>query len=264
MLNIILWELRQRRGFMIWWSIGIIALVAVTVLTYSAVADQNAAASAAFENLGDDIGSFVGTTDLFSPVGYLNSQLYYITLPILFIILSTLLASSLLGKEENNRTIELLLARPLSRTQLIGGKAFAGLAIIAIIGLVTTLSVIACARMADLPISAGNLALATAACVGFSTAFGAIAFMLLAASAHTRRFAMLAAIVFSFGGYIITSLGGMVDWLGTLAKLFPYHYYDPNALLTGNLPGGFQAYIIGIYVIAAVIAIVGFRRRDIY
>jgi ABC-2 type transport system permease protein len=248
---------------MIWWSISIIVLVAITVLTYGAVADQNAAASAAFDSLGDDIGSFVGTSDLFSPVGYLNSQLYYITLPVLFIILSTVLASGLFGKEENNRTIELLLARPLSRTQLLGGKAFAGLLIIAIIGTIATLSIVLCARSADLPISTGNLILATATAVCFSTAFGAIAFMLLAASTRTRRFATLAAIVFSFGGYIIASLGGMVDWLGTLAKLFPYHYYDPNALLTGSLPGGLQAYVIGIYVVAAVVAIVGFRRRDI-
>lgn len=264
MFSIVLWELHRRRSFMLWWSIGIIVLVALTVLAYSAVADQNAAASAAFNNLGEDIGAFVGTSDLFSPVGYLNSQLYFITLPVLFIIMSTVLANGLFGKEENTRTLELLLARPLSRTQLLGGKALAGLLIVAVIGVITTLSIVLCAHVADLPVSTGNLVLATATAVCFSAGFGAIAFMLLAASIHTRRFATLAALVFSLGGYIITSLGDMVDWLGTVAKLFPYHYYDPNALLTGSLPGGLQAYIIGMYVVAAVVAITGFRRRDIY
>lgn len=263
MIPMIRWELRRRRTFTIWWTVGLTALIGFTVLTYGSVRDQSAELSKAFGDFSSDIGSFVGTADMFSPVGYLNSQLFYITLPILFIILSATLASSLLGKEENHRTLEVLLARPISRTGLLAAKGLAGLGVLLIIGLLTAAVTVASSYAVDMGISAQYLLLASLAAVLFSGAFGAISFMLYAASQATRRVAMLAAIVLSLGSYLITSLSGMVDWLAAPAKLLPYHYYDPGALLTGSIPSGFVWYTLGIYVVSALIAVVGFRRRDI-
>ncbi|HEY1063735.1 MAG TPA: ABC transporter permease subunit [Candidatus Saccharimonadales bacterium] len=263
MIPMIRWELRRRRNFTIWWTIGITALIGFTVLTYGSVREQSAELNKAFGDLSSDIGSFVGTTDMFSPVGYLNSQLFFITLPILFIILSATLASGLLGKEENNRTLEVLLSRPISRTKLLAAKGFSGMTILLTIGLLATLVTIACSYAVSMDISAVNLLIAGLAAALFSGAFGAISFMLYAASLATRRLAMLAAIVLSLGSYLITSLSGMVDWLETPAKFLPYHYYDPNTFLNGNIPSGFIWYTAGIYVVSAVIAVIGFRRRDI-
>jgi ABC-2 type transport system permease protein len=256
-------ELQRRRLYLLWWSIGIIALLAFTVLAYGSVRDQAAELNKAFGSLSSSISSFVGTGDMFSPVGYLNSQLYFITLPILFILLSVTLAGSLLNKEENNRTLELLLARPISRTHVLIAKAISGCVVMALLGVVSALTIIVCGWAVHLDIPIGYLLLTTAAMVVFSGAFGALAFMLYAASNTTRRLAVVGAILFSFGGYILSSIAGLVHGLVWIAKLFPYHYYDPGAMLTGRLSLSLVAYIGAIYVISLVIAVVGFRRRDI-
>lgn len=256
-------ELYRRRMYVIWWSIGIIALVALTILAYGSVRDQAAELNKAFGSLSSSISSFVGTENMFSPVGYLNSQLYYITLPILFILLSVTLASSLLNKEESNRTLELLLARPISRTHVLAAKAISGSAIMVILGLVTAVTVIICGELVHLTIPAGDLLLTTAVMVVFSGAFGAITFMLYAATTATRRIAVVGAILVSFGGYIVSSVAGLVSSLIWVAKIFPYHYYDPGAMLTGKFSAPLVVYIVGIYTVTLLVAVYGFRRRDI-
>lgn len=263
MIAMIIWELTRRRTSTLWWAFGIVALVALTILSYSAVKDQASTLDEAFGSLSSGVSSFVGTGDLFSPEGFLNSNLYYITLPILYIILALNLSSSLLGKEENDTTLELLLSRPISRGKLLAAKSIAGMSILFAVGAAATIAAMLCAKIIDLDIDMGALILTNIVTILFSATFGAISFAMLAASQITRRYATMAATILSFGGYILTSLAGLVSWLETPAKFLPYHYFDTGKLLEGTLPVALVVYIIGIFAVAKLTSYFGFRRRDI-
>jgi len=256
-------ELRRRKMYLLWWGVGIVALTAFTVLAYGSIKNQADQLNKAFSGLSSTAGSFFGTNDMFTPVGYLNSQLYYITLPILFIILSVTLSSSLTSKEERHHTLELLLARPVSRTRLLLAKILAADIIVVILGVVTAVSVLVCSLLIKLDISAMHIVLATVWMILFSGAFGAVAFMLYTASSLTRRAAAAVAILLSLGGYILTSIGSLVHGLSWVSKLLPYHYYNPGAILEGYVSGGLVLYIAGMFAVALVVSVVGFRRRDI-
>lgn len=256
-------ELRRRRLYLFWWSLGIIALVGLTVLSYGSIKDQAAELNKSFGHLSSSISSFVGTSDMFSPAGYLNSQLYYITLPIMFIILSITLSGSLLSKEERHGTLELLLARPISRQQLLLAKASAGVLVVALLGMVATAVTLLCGWAISLGVATQYIILTSACMVLFAGAFGAIAFALYAAGRVTRRAAAAIAILFSFGGYIISSLGGLVHGLSWVAKLFPYHYYNPGALLQGHISAGLLYYLAALYGLSLLVGLIGFRHRDI-
>jgi len=256
-------ELRERRFYLLWWSLGIAALVAMTVLAYGSVQGKADQLNKAFGDLSSSISGFVGTSDVFSPVGYLNSQLFFITLPILFIILSVTLAGSLINKEESRHTLELLLSRPIGRSHLLIAKALAGALVVGALGIVTGLVTIACALAVHIDVSVTHLALTTFWMTLFSGAFGALAFMFYAASLATRKLAVVSAILLSFGGYILSSLGGMVHGLSGIAKFFPYHYYDPGAMLAGKVSTGFIVYVLALYAVSLLVALAGFRRRDI-
>lgn len=256
-------ELRQRKMYVLWWSVGIVALTAFTVLAYGSIKNQADQLNKAFSGLTSTAGSFFGTSNMFSPDGYLNSQLYYITLPILFIILGVTLGSSLISKEERQHTMELLLARPISRSHLLLAKIIAADVIVAVLGAVVAACVLLCGLIVGLGLPAGHILLATLWMTLFSGAFGAVAFTLYAASSLTRRAAAAAAILLSLGGYILTSIGHLVHGIDWLGKLFPYHYYDPGQILNGHVARGLVIYVAALYVAALVISIVGFRRRDI-
>lgn len=256
-------EIRRRRWYLLWWSLGIFALVALTVLAYGSIKGEAEKLNQAFGDLSSSISSFVGTADMFTPVGFLNSQLYFIMLPILFIILSITLTGGLVSKEESRHTLELLLARPVSRSQLLLAKAAAGAIIVALLGIVAGVAAIICGLAVHIGIPVGYIALTTFWMTLFSGAFGAVAFMLYAASLATRRVAVVVAILLSLGGYILSSLAGLVHGLDWVAKLFPYHYYDPGAMLQGNVSVSLVIYVAAIYIVSLAVAWFGFQRRDI-
>lgn len=249
--------------FTIWWSVGISGLIALTVLAYLAIKGQVKQLDQSLGGLSSSAGSFFGGSDFFSEIGYLSSKLYFILLPLMIIIMVITLTSSLMKKDESDQTIELVLSRPVNRTQVLFGKALAGIVIVAITCVVSYVVLVMSANIAGLTIPQKDLLLTHVISFLFAGSFGAIAFALVAVSRFTRRFASVFAILLSLGGYVVTSLSGFVKVLQPLANVLPYHYYNTVDLLGGMLSRGLIIYLVGIYSIAAIVMWIGYRRRDI-
>ena len=263
MMNVIRWELARRKMFTIWWSIGVVGFVALYILSYIAVKDQAQELEKTLGSLTSSAGSFFGGNDLFSPIGYLSSKMYYVSLPILLIIMILTLVSSLMSKDESDLTVELALSRPISRSKLMTAKAITVLIIIGIVALISYIVAAICVSIAGVDISQTNLLITHLLTFAFSASFGAVAFAMIAASRLTRKIAGVAAIMLSFGGYILSSLAGMVDGLKFTAKLFPYHYFDTVSLLHGTIGKGLIIYLAGCFVIVGIVSWIGYSRRDI-
>jgi ABC-2 type transport system permease protein len=264
MKNVFLWELLRRKMFTIWWSVGISGLIAMTVLSYLALKGQvNQLDKAVSSFTSSGVGSFFGGSDFFSPIGYLSSQIYFILLPLMIIIMVITLASSLMKRDESDLTVELVLSRPVSRTQVLFGKALAGIVIVAVTGIVSYGVMVACVAIAGLSINQNDLFLTHALSFLFAGSFGAIAFALIAFSRFTRGIASVVAILLSLGGYVVSSLSGFVNGLQPVAKALPYHYFNTVDLLSGTVDRGLIIYLVGIYIVAGIVMWIGYVRRDI-
>lgn len=263
MMTILQWELSRRKMTILWWSVGVSALIAMTVLSFLAIKDQAEEFNKAFSDLASSAGSFLGGSDLFSPTGYLSSQIYYITLPLVLIILSVTLATSIMGKDETDTTIELTLSRPVSRSRVLWGKILAWLLAQLTVCAVTYAVTVICVLIADLRIDQWHLLLTHLITFAFSASFGALTLALVAASRLTRRLAAVVAIVLSLGSYIVSSLSGYVDQLKEIAKIMPYHYFDTIALLGGTISRGLILYLVLVFAGCSLLAWVGYNRRDI-
>ncbi|HVX47896.1 MAG TPA: DUF2705 family protein [Candidatus Saccharimonadales bacterium] len=262
MTPIIKWTLMQRRWSMLWWSIGIISLVVLTLAFYPTIHNQAAQLNKSFGGLSNSTLALFGGTDFFSPVGYLNSQLIYLMLPLLLAILGIGLGSSLIGREESEGTIELLLARPVSRTKLLIAKVLAGGLNILIVTAIGSAVTILMAEAVNIGIPAGNIAAACFACFMLVLTFSSLAF-LLAATGRGRSAAIGISVVYALGGYIIGSLASTVHWLKGPSLIFPYHYYRSADILRGTFDWTsiifFAAFTLGCIVVAWF----SFRRRDV-
>jgi ABC-2 type transport system permease protein len=263
MKQILAWELMTRKKFTIWWSVGVSALVAMTVLSYAAVEEQANMLNESLGDLSGSVGSFFGGEDLFSPVGFLSSQLYYIVLPILIIILTLTLVRSLMVRDEASNGVELLLARPVSRGKLLAARGFAAFCIVGFIGVISYIVAWFSAEAVSLTIDPFWLFATHWLSILFAASFGAVAFGLYALGGIFRTLAPAVAIILSFGGYLLASLGGFVDILADVAKAFPYAYYDTVALLEGTVESGLIVYLVIVYGFSIGLGWWGYRRRDI-
>jgi ABC-2 type transport system permease protein len=267
MITMLLWELRQRRWAIFWWTFGSVLTSVGILLLFPPIRDQANQFNQVLNQLPAGLRQLktggASSINVADPVSFLNSQLFYITLPIIWIILAVTRVNGLVGRDEENHTLELLLARPIGRSRVLFAKALDLFAEFIIVGGVTLLAITLLAPLFDLHIGSAPLALATAYTAAFSLSFGLIAFALQAASGLTRRAASAVAVFIGFGGYLITSLGGLTDWLEVPAKFAPYHYFAPDKILLGQPVNGLDIYLAGIVIVTGAVAYWGFRHRDI-
>lgn len=264
MIPIIKWTLWQRRWSTIWWSIGVFGLIFINMVFYPTFKNQAAELQKSFEQLPEAaVQLFGGSTDFFSPVGFLNSQIFFLMLPMILIILAIVLGSSLLGREEQDQTLENLLARPVSRSGVLLAKAIAGkliLAWVSFVGLATTLLTAQAVDLNEVP--AKNMILVTLSCFLLALSIGALAFLLTAVGRARSASLGLAAFV-ALGGYLVSSLSSTVDWLKEPARIFPFHYYKSEEILNGNFDWTYLLFFGAIVLICAGLSWLGFRSRDL-
>lgn len=263
MKAIIRWTLWQRRWSIIWWSVGMCSILLITMVFYPSFRDQATELQKTFQGLPDAALQLVGgSADFFSPVGFLNSQIFFITLPALLGILAIGLGSSLLAREEQDKTIESLLARPISRSRLLLGKAISGIVILSTVSLVGLIVTIAAARAVHLEVSGWAITESFLACFLLCLGFGALAYT-ITAFGKGRAVALSIAAAFAFGGYIVSSLANTVDWLSFPARLFSFHYYQPEVILQGAHDWGHVLFFGGLLLVCTVVSWVAFRARDL-
>lgn len=263
MNSIIKWTLNQRRMSTIMWCVGMAVFIFICMIFYPSFKDNAPEFEQSFSDLPDAaVQLFGGSTDFFSPVGYTNSQVYFISLPLLLGILAISLGSRIVAKEEADTTIEGLLSRPVSRTKLLAAKAITATFILAVVSLVTAVTMVVMAEAVNLGISNANLLIASFLCFLLTLSFGAISF-LVTTIGRAGGMALGIGTLIAFGGYLIDSLAGTVQWLQTPAKLFPFHYYQSEAALNGQYNWWNTLYFAGLIAICAVVSWLAFRRRDL-
>lgn len=266
-IEIIKWELHRRKTSIFWWSVGSIILSVVILTLYPPIRDQAAQMNQVINQLPVELRNLkaggVNNVDVGNPEQFLNSQLFYATLPIIWIILAISRGNNIIGREENDHVLELLLARPISRVKLLLAKALSLISEMLLIGALTTIFIVIFCPIFDLHIANSRLILTSLMTLIFCLSFGYIVFVLNAISQISRKVAVSIGVIASFGGYILASFSSLTDWLSQLIKLFPFHYFSPLNILNGNISKGLVFYLLAVYIVGTVLAIIGFKSRDI-
>lgn len=263
MIAIIKWAIWQRRWSTMWWSIGVVGFVLMNMLLYPSFKDQAVQLEKSFADLPPAaVQLFGGSTDFFSPVGFLNSQIFFIMLPLLLGALAISLGASLLAREEQDKTIEALLSRPISRTKLLAGKMMAGSLILIFVSLLAAIATVASAKVVALDIQLSLVWVACIICFLLSWSTGAIA-LLVTSLGRARAAAVGVGALLGVGGYLVVSLSGTVGWLEAPSKIFPFHYYQSEIILNGNYNWMNAIYFLAIATLCGILSSVAFRRRDI-
>lgn len=262
MRNILAWEIKQRHTYIMWWSIATFLLMIMLVSLYPSIHKEAAQLNQVMAQLPESIRAMRGSSDITSPVGYLNGELYYMTLPMLYIIMSIGLGASILAKDEQAHTLELLLSRPVSRGALLFAKAMSVVVIVFFVGSISFVTTYVLGRIIGLDVGFWHLLVTNVYCLLFSLAFGAIAFLFTATSI-ARRASIGLATLLAFGGYLLVSMSSLAEWVNTVSKAFPYHYYNPYQLLLGHMSAGLNIFLATIFGVVAIFSYMSFRRRDI-
>jgi ABC-2 type transport system permease protein len=261
--DVALETLRERRRSLIWWALGIVLFVAINVAFYPSVRGDEALSDYA-EKLPESVRALFagGELDLASPAGYLNSQVFALTAPLLLLIFSIGAGAGAVAGEEERGVLDLLLAQPLHRRDYVIQRFLALAALIGVLSAVLLATVALGSLAVDLEIGFGRVVAATVSVALLALFFGALAEAVGALRPGRGRAIAVAAGV-AVASWMFDGLAQGVDALEPWRPLSPYyHALGQNPLREGAPLGGWALLVAGT-LLAVAAGAAGFERRDI-
>lgn len=261
MLKFLWIELRARLGAILVWGLGIGTYVIIVMALYPSLQDQLAkfdlSGVAFYQIFGDmsQLGTFPGYYK-----GYVLAFM-----PLLVGIYAVINGASTLAGEEEDGTLETMIALPLRRGQIVVVKAAAlALSLLAILGVLLGLVLLGLlyvnARV-DQPVTTGQL---------WNTVLGlwpvtlVLGWLTLWAGAYLphRSAALGVGIIALVGGWLLNNLAISNQNLATVSKLTPFHYYSAEIMSQGMAPRDLFI-LLGAAALLLTLTILSFQRRNI-
>ncbi|MEV6555172.1 ABC transporter permease subunit [Nocardia sp. NPDC051756] len=245
----------QRRG-LIGWSIGMAVVPLMYLPSYQTLKEQGS-----LDIKQNRMYEAMGLSDFASAAGYLNSTIFSLMGLSLLLIFAVTFATRSVTQEENGM-LDLLLAQPIGRMNLLAQR-FAALTVqTAVVTAVLTLSVLAGANAGKMDVPTGHILAASTGLGLLILAVGTIT-LLLGAITGKRSLTLGLASLVAVAGYLANNLGGMFDGGAWLRKLSPFYYANGSSPLVNGWNGLHLAVLIVLAAVAFVLALGAFERRDL-
>lgn len=256
-------SLRERDRSIIWWTLGLVLLIGVNVAFYPSVRDD-AALSDYAKDLPESLRALFagGELDLASPVGYLNSQVFALTAPLVLFIFAIGAGSGAVAGEEEKGTLDLLLAHPLRRRDYVVQRFLALAVLVGALGMALLAAVALGSAAVNLEIGFDRLVAATVSVTLLALFVGSLSLAIGAIVPGRARAIAISAGV-AVAAWLLDGLGQAVDPLEPWRPLSPYYQaLGHNPLRNGAPWSGWAILVVATLTLAAAGAL-GLGRRDV-
>lgn len=261
MFALLLKTLRDKRFFILGWSLGVAFLGFAMTTFYTSFSGGQI--DELLNSLPPALQGLVGNLQDWRELpGYIGSQVFDIRLPIFISILSILLAVGLTVGEEDKGSLRTLISLPISRFKIIGAK---WLTIVIICGAASFATV--------LGVEIGTLVIHKTLDQQVLLRLGlftwlmasALATIIFAVGLSTGKRALTTGIgiIVAIGSFLLSTFSVSVDWLKDYEWLSLFHYFPATDIAKGTVEWGnvvIYAALMAIFLMATFIC---FPRRDI-
>jgi len=181
----------------------------------------------------------------------------------LTIIYGIILCVATLSGEENQGTLQTLLAQPVSRSRIYWHKLAACVVVLTLISILMAAGILLGAAVLGESIS--TVAVIQASFMQLLLAlFLSILAYAIGAATGSRALAGSVAGIYAFAGYMVTSLAPIADVLEKLNYISPYRYFMTTRVLENGIAAKNMIPLLLGSVLLAIIGWYFFTRRNIY
>ena len=259
MVSLLVHELKSRWKGVVGWGIGLTLFGAMYISVWPQAEAQMVSLSdlSLYQALGFYMGSFEE---------YLGSVVI-LFLPILLGIYAVVTGTKALAGEEDSGTLELVMARPLARWQIVVTKAVAiGIAMIAILflGALGDAAVLAGIKTTyETSLMPGSIFRAMLTGWPIVMAFAMISFF-LGSFMPSRRLASVVATLILIASYFGENIAGMVESLDVVKPFSLFTYFDSSAAVFTRGPETSDVLVLlGVAAVFFALTLVSFQQRNV-
>jgi ABC-2 type transport system permease protein len=241
-------EFALRWRSLLWWTIAMFTLALFVDVFYPSVRDAPGL-DELFAELPESVQPLLGAVDFTSPEGYLLGQSYLFFIPAVLLVFAIGRAASTIAGEEEDGTLDLLLAQPISRASLFVQKSLVLATAILVLAVATLIPTLLFGPALGLDVPASHLVAVTVVMAVFVLFFAAITIAVSAGSGR-RMWGIAVSSGIAFVTYLIDGLGQNISWLEPFRPATPWYWYDATAaVVTGNIwPGVAVLFLAGLVI----------------
>lgn len=261
-MNIFRREMKASQWALIIWSISIALLVISGMAKYTAYAGGGAAADI-FDDIPQTLKALLGFSsfDVTTPMGFYAMLFGYLELTTA--IHAVLLGAGIISKEENDKTSEFLMVKPVSRSAILTAKLSAALINVVVVNIVSLISsIVLVTAYTKAPDISGKIAVFMFSMFIVQLIFLALGATVAAVLKDTRSAGAIANGVL-LTGFMISKITDLTPTLGFLNLLAPFTYFDLGNLVNGSINMVYVLLSLALVAVFTAIVYGSYNRRDL-
>ncbi|MFO8035462.1 MAG: ABC transporter permease subunit [Anaerolineales bacterium] len=254
-------SLRRYTGQILGWGIGLALLGVLLVSMFDSFADQMEMYEQLIESFPKEYMAFFGDMGAMgSPEGFISIE-FFSYMPLILGIFAVQAGTGLLVRDEEEGTLDLIMAHPVSRTGLFAGRFLALLFTMAAVLFIAWLGIMIPMNWSSMSLGWDEVARPFLSLYAEMVLFGMLG-VLLSMLLPSRRLASMTTGLLLVASFFITGFAELNENLETAAKFSPLEYYQTREAFADLN----EEWFFGLLAAAAVFAILAwwrFAKRDI-
>lgn len=259
--NVYLKTLRDLRGQVAVWGLGLAVLAAANILLFPTMQSMKGLVDF-LEGLPAGFKALIGDVRQMAQLaGFLRVKLFE-PLPLLLAVFVIPQCARQIAGELEDRSIDLLMARPIRRWRVVLAKYLAVATAAVTICVPLAASLLICRLVVETDLGPGYLILATASALPLTWLFGGLALLGSCLLPRSRPAATLAGTVV-VASYVLEALRLLSPALHGWRPVSLFAYQKASFTLAGHLVPGPILLLLGIAALLVAAAAVAWERRDL-
>ncbi|MBU4405557.1 MAG: ABC transporter permease [Candidatus Aminicenantes bacterium] len=254
--------LRDQRLSLLGWSLGLVGLSLYLLYVYPFV-NRAAAMMKVLDNLPPVIKNLIGKSNFMAtPEGFFNLQPFSILAPLLFIVFAVAKGSDATAGEEERGTLDLLLANPLRRRQVVLQKSLAHGAALFVLSVVFWVGMAGGTWLFGIALNRLRLAAVIFSCWLLGLVFYSLS-LACGCWRGKKKFSIGVSGGLAVITYLINAYAPMVENLRPYRIFSPFYFYNGNNVLSNSLHPVHVLVLAGLIAFFFSAALFAFSRRDL-
>lgn len=264
-MNILQRELRRNRKSFLIWSVSMILTIVGLMSLYPSIAQDSASLDQLLKQMPPALlkAFDLDRLSMANILGYFGTRVGMIVL-LGGSIYAILLGTGALAKEENDRTVEFLLSKPVTRSEVVTEKVLGYLICITLFNVIlfgAAYLTFEQVKLRDYPVK--TLILLGAAYLMVQITFANIGLLISVFRAKRNSLTGLA-LWLVLGMYFMSTVTGLTPKLDFLKYLTPFKYADAaDIILNGALSKVYLVILLAVNIAAIFFSYVGYTRKNI-
>ena len=262
-MNIFLREMKANRLSLILWCVGVLFMVATGMGKYTSLSDTGTSLNALMADMPKSLQAIMGTNslDLSSVIGYYG--LLYLYLVVMAGIHASMLGANIISKEERDKTVEFLLVKPISRSQMITSKLLAAFVNIVMFNVITfILSIVMVQQYAGGEEVVGDISMMMLGMLILQLIFLVIGTAIAAVHKNSKKAATLSTGILLVT-FILSIAVNMNSKLENLKYFTPFKYFEASRLMSEGFEVVYIILSILLIILLTVVTYIFYAKRDV-